>query len=70
MHDLIISIFHFVQLIEDLFSLYNMLFCIFLVEQVDGWRSLWHFDSIVVVQNVEFADLQAGEHLWVLDHVS
>jgi hypothetical protein len=60
MHDLIISIFHFVQLIEDLFSLYNMLFCILLVEQVDGWRSLWHFNGIVVVQDVEFADLQAG----------
>lgn len=60
MYDLIVSIFYFFQLIEDLLSLYNMLLCILLVEQVDGWCSLWHFNGIVVVQDVEFADLQAG----------
>ncbi len=60
MHDLIVSIFDFVQLIEDLLSLYNMLLCILLVKQVDGWRILWHFNGIVVVQDVEFAYLQAG----------
>ncbi len=60
MHDLIVSFFHFVQLIEDLLSLYNMVLCILLVEQLDGWRSLLHFNGIVVVQDVEFAYLQAG----------